>query len=148
MLTIATVRYRYCKIFSSSSNFNIIIKLLIIFISSIYMMYLYVYVHACMLLQVDKQGQVDFNFKKTLVDLFGFTVPLPTFGDSSAFMEMQASALTCRNVYCNKLYLMLSIAIALVHAASVTVQCANMHQWHCAAATVLQLGVTRSRDVQ
>eukprot|EP00953_Heterococcus_sp_UTEX-ZZ885_P026042 14111-Heterococcus_DN1.PRE.5 len=41
---------------------------------------------------VDKQGQVDFNFKKTLVDLFGFTVPLPTFGDSSAFMEMQASA--------------------------------------------------------
>jgi hypothetical protein len=47
-----------------------------------------------MLLQVDKQGQVDFNFKKTLVDLFGFTVPLPTFGDSSAFMEMQASAPT------------------------------------------------------
>lgn len=39
--------------------------------------------------QVAPSGLVNFDFKKTLVDFFGITIPIPTFGQTSAFIEMQ-----------------------------------------------------------
>ncbi|KAG5182469.1 hypothetical protein JKP88DRAFT_278129 [Tribonema minus] len=38
---------------------------------------------------ISTNGVLDFVFKKTIVDIFGFSLPVPTFGTPNAFLEMQ-----------------------------------------------------------
>jgi hypothetical protein len=43
--------------------------------------------------QVDAQNRVVFLFKKIVVGIFGFYLPLPFFGDGGGYIELQVSPL-------------------------------------------------------